>query len=117
MTLNPNGQKSCGVRIANIIKQLAISKPIAMMRIFQMKDKKNCLNGGFVRAASGKEQIMYLTNKTIITFNLPDEYEAQNKFIKTQDMSKWAVHEGSQGITYVHEDRYIIDVRKGADND
>lgn len=57
---------------------------------------------------------MYLTNKTFITFVLPDEYEAQINFIKTHDMSKWAVHEGSRGITYVHEDRYVIDVRKGA---
>lgn len=59
---------------------------------------------------------MYLTNKTAITFNLPDEYEAQIKFIETNDMSKWQAHEASQGITYVREDRYVIDVRKGADN-
>lgn len=58
---------------------------------------------------------MYLTNRTTITFNLPDEYEAQNIFVETQDMSKWAVHEGSLGVTYVHEDRYMADMRKGAD--
>ena len=58
---------------------------------------------------------MYLTNRTTITFNLPDEYEAQNKFVETQDMSKWTAHESSLGITYVHEDRYMADMRKGAD--
>lgn len=57
---------------------------------------------------------MYLTNRTTITFNLPDEYEAQNKFIETNDMSEWVEHESSLGITYVHEDRYIADMRKGA---
>lgn len=60
---------------------------------------------------------MYLTNKTTITFNLPDEYEAQIKFIETNDMSKWVAHKGSRGITYVHEDRYIADMREGADNE
>lgn len=64
--------------------------------------------------ASGKGQTMYLTNKTIITFVMPDEAEAQINFIETNDMSKWTAHEASQGITYVHEDRYVIDVRKGA---
>ena len=82
-----------------------------------MKDRKNCLNGGFVRAESGKEQTMYLTNKTTITFILPDEYEAQINFIKTNDMSKWQAHEGSQGIAYVREDRYVISTLKGADNE
>ena len=53
---------------------------------------------------------MYLTNKIIITFVLPDEYKAQINFIKTNDMSKWQVHEGSHGITYVREDRYVISI-------
>lgn len=60
---------------------------------------------------------MYLTNKTIITFVMPDEYEAQKNFNETNDMSKWQAHEASQGITYVREDRYVIDVQKGADNE
>ena len=60
---------------------------------------------------------MYLTNKTIITFVLPDGAEAQINFIETNDLSKWIAHEASQGITYVREDRYAIDVRKGADNE
>ena len=60
---------------------------------------------------------MYLTVRTTITYKLPDEYEARNNFIETQDMSKWTVHEGSTGVTYVHEDRYVADMRKGADNE
>ena len=57
---------------------------------------------------------MYLTSKTIITFVLPDEAKAYKTFSEANDMSKWVAHEASQGITYVREDRYVIDVRKGA---
>ena len=60
---------------------------------------------------------MYLTNKTIITFILPDEAEAHKNFNETNDMSKWVAHEASQGITYVREDRYVIDVWKGAEDE
>ena len=60
---------------------------------------------------------MYLTNKTIITFVLPDEAEAHKIFNETNDMNKWQAHEASQGITYVREDRYVIDARKGADTE
>lgn len=55
------------------------------------------------------EQIMIITNKTIVSFVIPEEYELAEKF-KAQHPN-WVEIVTSVAIGYKKEDTYAVDMR------
>ncbi len=56
---------------------------------------------------------MYVTNRTVITFELPNEWEEAQKF--AEEHPTWQRSEDTQWINYSSEDHYRADV-KGAES-
>lgn len=51
---------------------------------------------------------MWITNKTIITFNLDDdEYEDVQRFMRSNDMSKWKAYPSTVGTSFVNEQTFF----------
>lgn len=59
---------------------------------------------------------MYITNKTIITF-LPEEYEAQQSFIRSNNIKDWKIDTTSVGISYELTKRFMVETKGEWDDD
>lgn len=56
---------------------------------------------------------MFLTNKTIITFEPIKEKRIMEKFVEDNDMSEWREYPSTVGITFVREIRLKLDYEEG----
>lgn len=54
---------------------------------------------------------MLITNVTTVGFKMPDEYEAEQNFHLSNDMSAWEKHEDSQYIYYVKTERSTVTLK------
>lgn len=56
---------------------------------------------------------MFLTNKTIVTFDPVNEKHVMEKFMEDNDMSEWTVHPSTVGITFVREIWHLLSYERG----
>ena len=59
---------------------------------------------------------MMITNKTIIGFKIPDEYEEEKAFVRLNDMNEWVESVGSNWVSYTKESTYYSKMKEN-DND
>lgn len=52
---------------------------------------------------------MFITVKSMITFQLPKEVNALNVFRATNNMDEWSEYLSTGGVTYTHSSLYSID--------
>lgn len=50
---------------------------------------------------------MWITTKTTITFHPTDEYEDIQRFMRSNDMSKWKEYPSTVGISFVNEQTFF----------
>lgn len=53
---------------------------------------------------------MFITNKTIITFEVPRECDSMRKFMEENDMDSWREVGDSNHIIFIHEEYFKISV-------
>lgn len=53
---------------------------------------------------------MLITNKTVISFHIPDEYQAAEKF--KADNPDWVESETTQYVGFVKQETYAVEKRK-----
>jgi len=56
---------------------------------------------------------MFLTNKTILTFDPIKENYVMEKFMQDNDMTEWRKYTSTVGITFVREIRLFLGYEKG----
>lgn len=56
---------------------------------------------------------MLITNKTIISFHIPDEYPAAERF--KADNPDWVESETSQYIGYIKQETYAVETKPNSD--
>lgn len=56
---------------------------------------------------------MFITNKTIISFEIPRECDSMRKFREENDMDSWREIGDSNHITFIHEEYFQISVQGG----
>ena len=44
---------------------------------------------------------------TDISFKMPDEYEAEQRFVRDNDMTEWVKHESTQYVMYRNVKNYM----------
>ena len=59
---------------------------------------------------------MFLTNRTVITFDPIKECDVMNKFMKDNDMTEWREYPSTVGITFVREIRLSLGYERGEEN-
>lgn len=59
---------------------------------------------------------MFLTNKTILTFEPIKEKDVMEKFLQENDMTEWQEHPSTVGITFVREIRLSLDFKRGEEH-
>ena len=60
---------------------------------------------------------MFLTNKTILTFDPTKEKYVMDKFMKDNDMTEWREHTSTVGITFVREIWRSLDYEEGEEHE
>ena len=60
---------------------------------------------------------MFLTNKTILTFDPIKEKNVMEKFIEDNDMTEWREYPSTVGITFVREIILSLDCVKGEEHE
>ena len=64
----------------------------------------------------GKEKSVFLTNKTILTFDPIKEKDVMEKFMKDNDMTEWREYPSTVGITFVREIRLSLGYGRGEED-
>ena len=59
---------------------------------------------------------MFLTNKTILTFDPIKENYVMEKFMKDNDMTEWREYPSTVGITFVREIRLSLGYERGEEH-
>lgn len=60
---------------------------------------------------------MFLTNKTIITFEPIKEKRIMEKFVEDNDMTEWREYPSTVGNTFVREIRLSLEYEEGAEHE
>lgn len=55
---------------------------------------------------------MYITTKTIITFEL-DENEAIQSFLRSNNINEWRVESSTTGISYIRTENLVVNPKRG----
>lgn len=55
---------------------------------------------------------MWITTKTIITFDPVTEYERIKQFMKGNNMNEWQEYPSTVGTTFVNEQTYFIEEKE-----
>ena len=60
---------------------------------------------------------MFLTNKTVLTFDPIKEKDVMEKFAADNDMTEWREYPSTVGISFVREIRLSLDYGRGEEHD
>ena len=60
---------------------------------------------------------MFLTNKTILTFDPTKEKHVIEKFMQDNDMTEWREYPSTVGITFVREIRLLLGYEEGEEHE
>lgn len=60
---------------------------------------------------------MFLTNKTILTFDPVREKDVMEKFIAENDMTEWREYQSTVGFTFVREIRLSLEYERGEEHE